>query len=51
MALIIGVTGAIAAGKSHLCHYLIERYGAVHVDADQVAHAMYAPGTAGSIGS
>ena len=47
MPLILGVTGAIAAGKSHLCRYLVERYGAVHIDADQVAHAMYAPGTIG----
>ena len=47
MAVVLGVTGAIAAGKSHLCRYLVERYGAVHADADQIAHAMYAPGTPG----
>lgn len=47
MAVVIGVTGAIAAGKSHLCRYLVRRLGALHVDADEVAHAMYAPGTPG----
>lgn len=46
MPLVLGVTGAIASGKSHLCRYLVERYGAVHADADTVVHAMYAPGTA-----
>ena len=47
MALIVGVTGSIAAGKSHLCRHLVERFGAVHINADQVAHSMYAPGTPG----
>ncbi len=47
MPLILGVTGAIATGKSHLCRHLVERAGAIHVDADQVAHEMYAPGRAG----
>ncbi|MEX2447012.1 MAG: dephospho-CoA kinase [Dehalococcoidia bacterium] len=44
MTLVIGVTGAIAAGKSHLARHLVERHGAVHVDADEVVHGMYAPG-------
>ena len=47
MALILGVTGSIATGKSHLCSYLSEAYGAVHADADKVVHRMYDPGTAG----
>ena len=38
MALVIGVTGAIAAGKRSLCAYLVERHGAVHADADRVVH-------------
>jgi dephospho-CoA kinase len=44
MALIIGVTGSIATGKSHLCTYLVEKYGAVHADADKVVHRIYDPG-------
>ncbi|HJN91563.1 MAG TPA: dephospho-CoA kinase [Dehalococcoidia bacterium] len=44
MVLIIGVTGSIATGKSHLCTYLVERYDAVHADADKVVHRMYDPG-------
>jgi len=47
MVLIIGVTGAIAAGKSHLCRHLVERCGAIHLDADREAHQLYAPGTPG----
>jgi len=47
MALIIGVTGSIAGGKSHLCEYLVEEHGAVHADADKVVHRMYDPGTSG----
>ncbi len=44
MPLIIGVTGSIATGKSHLCTYLVEKYGVVHADADKVVHRMYDPG-------
>lgn len=44
MALIIGVTGSIATGKSLLCRYLVERHDAVHADADTVVHRMYDPG-------
>lgn len=47
MTLIIGVTGSIAAGKSHLCRYLVEHHGAIHVDADHEIHQLYAPGTPG----
>lgn len=47
MALVIGVTGSIATGKSSLARYVAERYGAVHIDGDRVAHAMYAPGREG----
>jgi len=47
MALIIGVTGSIAGGKSHLCRYVVENYGAVHGDADKIVHRMYDPGKPG----
>ena len=47
MALIIGVTGSIAGGKSHLCRYVAEKYGAVHGDADKIVHRMYDPGKPG----
>lgn len=45
MAVLLGVTGAIAAGKSLLCRRLVERWGASHLDADRYVHAMYEPGT------
>lgn len=45
--LIIGITGSIAAGKSLLSSRLVEKYGAMHVDADKEAHRLYAPGTEG----
>ncbi len=45
--LIIGITGSIAAGKSLLSARLVEKYGAMHVDADKEAHRLYAPGTEG----
>ena len=47
MALILGVTGSIATGKSYLCSYLCSAHGAVHADADKVVHRMYDPGTTG----
>jgi len=47
VALVIGVTGSIATGKSSLCTYLAEKYGAVHIDGDRVAHRMYDPGRDG----
>lgn len=45
MAIVLGVTGAIAAGKSLLCGRLVERWGASHLDADKHVHAMYQAGT------
>ena len=47
MPLVIGVTGSIATGKSSLCTYLVERYGAIHADGDRVVHRMYDPGRPG----
>ena len=44
MPLIIGITGAIAAGKSTACRLLVER-GAHHCDADRLVHRLYDPGT------
>ena len=45
MAIVLGVSGAIAAGKSLLCGRLVERWGASHLDADKHVHAMYQAGT------
>lgn len=47
MPFVLGVTGSIAAGKSLVCSHLVERYGAIHVDADREIHQLYAPGTPG----
>jgi dephospho-CoA kinase len=47
MPLILGVTGSIATGKSYLCQYIADKYGAVHGDADKLVHRMYDPGKAG----
>lgn len=47
MALIIGVTGAIATGKSGLCWHLVEKYDVLHGDADKLVHRMFDPGTRG----
>ncbi|MFZ0888635.1 MAG: dephospho-CoA kinase, partial [Candidatus Binataceae bacterium] len=41
--LTIGITGGIGSGKSVLTRMLAEM-GAVTVDADKVAHSVYAPG-------
>ena len=46
MSRIIGLTGGIGAGKSTVAAMLAAR-GAVVVDADRVAHEVYAPGTEG----
>ena len=43
MPLVLGVTGAIASGKSTVCRTLVE-LGAVHCDADPLVHRMYDPG-------
>ena len=45
MAIVLGVTGAIAAGKSLLCQRLVDHWSASHLDADRYVHAMYEPGT------
>ncbi len=42
----IGLTGSIASGKSEVGRLLASR-GAFVVDADRVAHTVYAPGTEG----
>lgn len=46
MALVIGVAGSIATGKSLVCGTLVE-LGAVHCDADKLVHRLYDPGTPG----
>ena len=46
VATLIGLTGGIGAGKSTVAAMLAER-GAVVVDADRIAHDIYAPGTEG----
>ncbi|HYC56443.1 MAG TPA: dephospho-CoA kinase [Candidatus Binatia bacterium] len=46
MATIIGLTGGIGAGKSTVAQLLAER-GAHVLDADAVAHEVYAPSTLG----
>ncbi len=43
MALIIGVTGSIATGKSSACN-LMATQGATHLDADRLVHRLYDPG-------
>jgi dephospho-CoA kinase len=46
VALVIGVTGSIATGKSLVCQTLTD-LGAVHCDADKLVHRLYDPGTPG----
>ena len=46
MATMIGLTGGIGSGKSTVATLLAER-GAHVIDADRVAHEVYAPGTEG----
>ena len=43
---VIGLTGGIGTGKSAAAQILAE-LGAEVIDADKVAHEMYAPGTPG----
>ena len=43
--LTIGLTGGIASGKSHVARDLETSRGAHRLDADRLAHALYAPGT------
>jgi dephospho-CoA kinase len=44
LPLVIAVTGSIASGKSYLCRYIAEQYGAIHGDADKIMHRLYDPG-------
>ncbi|MGH2625382.1 MAG: dephospho-CoA kinase [Anaerolineales bacterium] len=46
MALVIGLAGTIAAGKSTVGEMLVAR-GAHHCDADKLVHRLYDPGTPG----
>lgn len=46
MALVLGVSGSIATGKSLVCETLVN-LGAVHCDADKLVHRLYDPGTPG----
>ncbi len=46
MALIIGLAGTIASGKSTVGELLVAR-GAVHCDGDKLVHRLYDPGTPG----
>lgn len=46
MALVIGLAGTIAAGKSTVGQILMEQ-GAVHCDGDKLVHTLYATGTPG----
>ncbi|GAB3122877.1 dephospho-CoA kinase [Glaciibacter psychrotolerans] len=43
---VIGLTGGIAAGKSTVARRLVE-HGVTHIDADQLARIVVAPGTPG----
>jgi dephospho-CoA kinase len=45
VAFVLGLTGNIACGKTTVGALLGECYGADYVDADQLVHALYAPGT------
>ena len=47
MPLVIGVTGSIATGKTGLCEHLVERWGAIHGDADKIVHRLFDPGKTG----
>eukprot|EP00978_Attheya_sp_CCMP212_P005861 scaffold13078_cov48-Attheya_sp.AAC.2 len=43
---VLGVCGGIGSGKSEACRILVSKLGcAAHIDADQVAHGVYAPGS------
>jgi dephospho-CoA kinase len=46
VALVFGVTGSIATGKSLVCQTLVD-LGAVHCNADTLVHRLYDPGTPG----
>ncbi len=42
----IGITGGVGAGKSEIMAYLVERYGAVILRADDIGHQMMEKGSA-----
>ena len=42
--IVIGITGGIGCGKSQVCHYLKEKYGAEILMADTIAHEVIEPG-------
>jgi dephospho-CoA kinase len=46
VALLLGLTGNIACGKSTVGRLLADRYAAEYVDADRLVHALYAAGSA-----
>jgi dephospho-CoA kinase len=43
---VLGVAGGIGSGKSTACKLLVDSCGCLaHIDADKVAHSVYAPGS------
>jgi dephospho-CoA kinase len=44
MAILLGLTGNIASGKTTVGHMLLELGAARYIDADQVVHQLYEPG-------
>ncbi|HEU5368083.1 MAG TPA: dephospho-CoA kinase [Ktedonobacterales bacterium] len=44
MAVLLGITGNIASGKTTVGHMLLELGAARYIDADQVVHQLYEPG-------
>lgn len=44
MAVLLGLTGNIASGKTTVGHMLLELGAARYIDADQVVHQLYEPG-------
>lgn len=42
---IIGITGGIGCGKSRVCAYMREKYGAEIIMADDIGHEVMLPGT------
>ena len=42
---IIGITGGIGCGKSRVCAYMREKYGAEIIMADDIGHEVIMPGT------
>jgi dephospho-CoA kinase len=46
MAIVIGLTGGIASGKSTVAA-LLQELGAHNIDADRLGHRVYEPGTTG----